>query len=178
MRIRDIEVDDDIAAEIDRLLVQMSEDEIQAARAYFKANTAEGAARILEQIGIRNARGQRFSAAGVKGLLKSDRAQALLTLLRKAISRHTIRDAVWAEHQYAKVHERCMQVEPVTGPDGEVTGEYKFDAGNALRAIDGIVKLKGLGAADKQATKDADTLATLSAMLHRIDQGAKAPGED
>lgn len=174
MRIRDIEVDDDLAAEIDRLLVQMTEDEIQAARAYFKTQSAEGAARLLAQIGIRNARSQRFSADGVRKLLKSDQAQLLLGLLRKAIARHTIRDGVWAEHQYAKIHDRCMQAEPVVGPDGE-TGEYKFDAANALRAVDGIVKLKGLAAADKQANKDGDALAALAGMLQRVSESNHGP---
>ena len=44
---------------------------------------------------------------------------------------------------FAKIHDRCMQGEPVLDFDGNPTGEWKFDAGNANRANENIGKHLG-----------------------------------
>lgn len=170
MRIRDIEVDEDLAAEIDALLLRMDEPHIQAARAYFKTGNASDTMKLLNTIGATNHSGKKFTVESVKTALKREDTQMLLGLLRRAIARHTIRDAVWAEHQYAKVLERCLEPVAVTDREGVFTGEMKFDATNALRALEDIVKLKGLAASDKQANKDGDALAALAGLLGRISE--------
>ena len=44
---------------------------------------------------------------------------------------------------FAKIHDRCMQGEPVLDSDGNPTGEWKFDPTNALRATENIGKHLG-----------------------------------
>lgn len=171
MRIRDIEVDEDIAREIDLLLVSMDEFAIQATRAYFKTGSVSEAAKLLVKIGVTNCNGKKVSQDGVKTVLQREHSQALLGLLRRALSQHTIRDAVWAEHQYAKILERCLEPVPVTDREGIFTGVFEFDATNANRAVENIVKLKGLGAAEKNASKGGDALAAIAGILGRIDTG-------
>lgn len=173
MRIRDIEIDDDTAQEIDALLVRMTEWEIQVARAYFKTGEIGAAVKLLTSIGCTTTAGNRPTQANIKIAMAKDDTRLLLGLLRRAIARHTIRDAVWAEHQYAKLLERCMDVEPVFDREGVFTGVMKFDPANALRAVENVVKLKGLAASDKQAEKDGGALAALSGILHRIDQAGR-----
>lgn len=48
-------------------------------------------------------------------------------------------DADWVLKQAVKVHERCMQAEPVI-VGGEPTGEYKFDSSGANKALELVGK--------------------------------------
>lgn len=48
-------------------------------------------------------------------------------------------DADWVLRQAVKVHERCMQAEPVI-VNGEPTGEYKFDSSGANKALELVGK--------------------------------------
>lgn len=59
--------------------------------------------------------------------LKSDREQRLQI------------DADWVLKQAVKVHERCMQAEPVI-IGGEPTGEYKFDSAGANKSLELVGK--------------------------------------
>ena len=43
--------------------------------------------------------------------------------------------ADWVLSEAVKVYHRCMQVEKVMDRDGNLTGEYKFDANNAVKAL-------------------------------------------
>ena len=49
-------------------------------------------------------------------------------------------DAQWVLRQAVKVHERCMQAEPVTDRDGAPIGEYKFEHSGANKALEIIGK--------------------------------------
>ena len=48
-------------------------------------------------------------------------------------------DAAWVLKQAVKVHERCMQAEPVMS-NGEPTGEFKFEAAGANKSLELIGK--------------------------------------
>jgi phage terminase small subunit len=43
--------------------------------------------------------------------------------------------ADWVLAEAVRVYERCMQAEKVLDRDGNHTGEFKFDASNALKAL-------------------------------------------
>jgi len=49
-------------------------------------------------------------------------------------------DAQWVLEQAVKVHERCMQAEPVIDKEGGPTGEYKFEHSGANKALEIIGK--------------------------------------
>jgi len=48
--------------------------------------------------------------------------------------------ADWVLMELVKVYHRCMQIEPIVKKDGEHTGEFKFDATNAIKALNTIGK--------------------------------------
>jgi phage terminase small subunit len=54
---------------------------------------------------------------------------------------------------FATVFDRCMQGEPVLDFDGNPTGEWKFDAGNANRANENIGKHLGFFKEDNEQLK-------------------------
>lgn len=54
-------------------------------------------------------------------------------------------DAAWVLKQAVKVHERCMQAEPVMS-QGEPTGEFKFEAAGANKSLEIIGKLTSVAA--------------------------------
>jgi len=49
-------------------------------------------------------------------------------------------NAQWVLEQAVKVHERCMQAEPVIDKEGGPTGEYKFEHSGANKALEIIGK--------------------------------------
>lgn len=55
-------------------------------------------------------------------------------------------DAEWVLRQAVKVHERCMQAEPVIDKKGGSTGEYKFEHSGANKALEIIGKHIGVQA--------------------------------
>lgn len=174
MRIRDIEIDEELAKEIDDLLAQMQEYHIHVARAAFKVRTPAETIKLLKRMGVVASNGKAPNLPNVRQILDRDDVTLLLSLLRRAIARHTIRDAVWAEHQFSKIFERCMTLEPVMTKDGVYTGVLEFDAANANRSVENIIKLKGLGAGEKDKLNDKSGLAVLAEILGRIDQGKSA----
>jgi len=59
---------------------------------------------------------------------------------RTKVARQARTDAAWVLREQRKVYERCMQVEPILDKDGNMTGEFKFDASNANKALENIGK--------------------------------------
>ena len=49
-------------------------------------------------------------------------------------------NAQWVLEQAVKVHERCMQAEPIIDKEGGPTGEYKFEHSGANKALEIIGK--------------------------------------
>lgn len=66
-------------------------------------------------------------------------------------------DIAWVQQRAKDVSDRCMQVEPVMIPDGEggwmESGEYKFDASNALKGAELLGKLIGAFEKDNEQKK-------------------------
>lgn len=66
-------------------------------------------------------------------------------------------DIAWVQQRAKDVSDRCMQVEPVMISDGEggwmESGEYKFDASNALKGAELLGKLIGAFEKDNEQKK-------------------------
>lgn len=66
---------------------------------------------------------------------------------REKASNIALVDIAWVQQRAKDISDRCMQVEPVMIPDGEggwmESGEYKFDASNAVKAAEMLGKLIG-----------------------------------
>ena len=79
--------------------------------------------------------------AGVIGLenLGKPLIQARLAELMKERAERVQIDADWVLRQAVKVHERCMQQEPVIA-NGEPTGEFRFEHSGANKALELIGK--------------------------------------
>ena len=71
--------------------------------------------------------------------LKKPEVQERLAELMRERSEKTKIDAAWVLTQAAKVHQMCMQAEPVI-VGGEPTGEYKFDSSGANKSLEIIGK--------------------------------------
>lgn len=67
-------------------------------------------------------------------------------------------DIAWVQQRAKDVSDRCMQVEPVMVPDGDggwmESGEYKFDASNALKGAELLGKLIGAFEKDNEQKKN------------------------
>ena len=76
---------------------------------------------------------------GYENLKKPHIAAAIQEAFTQRIERTKI-DADYVLRQAVKVHERCMQAVPVLDKKGCPTGEYRFDAAGACRALELIGK--------------------------------------
>lgn len=73
------------------------------------------------------------------------RIEELTTKVRAMAEKELNIDAAWVLKQAVKVHERCMQSEPVMS-QGEPTGEFKFEAAGANKSLEIIGKLTSVAA--------------------------------
>lgn len=65
--------------------------------------------------------------------------------------------ADWVLAESVKVYNRCMQLEKIIDKNGSTTGEFKFDANNAIRALTLIGKHVDIKAFDvPKTTNDVD----------------------
>ncbi len=106
-------------------------------------------------------------AIGIENLTKP-MIQARLAELMKERSERVQIDADWVLRQAVKVHERCMQQEPVIS-NGEPTGEFKFEPAGANKSLELIGKHVNVQAfADKVVSETTVTVKeTLSEKLKR-----------
>ena len=65
---------------------------------------------------------------------------------RKRVAARAEVDAAWVLKQQVRVYERCMTVHPVLDREGNPTGEFKFDANGASRALELIGKHRTVSA--------------------------------
>ncbi|QGF21013.1 terminase small subunit [Vibrio phage Seahorse] len=72
-------------------------------------------------------------------LLSNVMVQERITKLKSDREKRLQIDADWVLKQAVKVHERCMQAEPVI-IGGEPTGEYKFDSAGANKSLELVGK--------------------------------------
>lgn len=91
------------------------------------------------QAAIRAGYSKKTAGSQAHDLLKKPEIQEKLAEAIKERSEKTKIDAQWVLTQAVKVHERCMQSEPVM-VNGEPTGEYKFEHAGANKALEIIGK--------------------------------------
>lgn len=80
-------------------------------------------------------------------------------------------DGDWVLEQAVEVFKRCMQAEKMLDRDGNITGEFRFDAANSLKALELIGKHVNVKAFEKtQETHLKDEI------LHRLKRGRELSG--
>jgi phage terminase small subunit len=76
-------------------------------------------------------------------------------------------DAAWVLKQLVEVFECCMQQKPVRDKEGNPTGEYRFDAAGAARALELIGKHKAVNAfKETQRDRESSDEAIEIAVVH------------
>tara|TARA_R110000751_G_scaffold63570_1_gene131042 strand:+ start:1338 stop:1841 length:504 start_codon:yes stop_codon:yes gene_type:complete len=81
-------------------------------------------------------------------------------------------DAAWVLRQAVKVHERCMQAEPVIDKEGGSTGEYKFEHTGANKALEIIGKHIDVQAFTENVKLNAE-IAVTQTLEERLTGGSK-----
>lgn len=76
---------------------------------------------------------------GSENLSKPLISAAIQAALQERMARVQV-DATWVLRQQVRVYRRCIQDEAVVDKDGKPTGEYRFDAAGANRALENIGK--------------------------------------
>lgn len=102
------------------------------------------------------------SSASVR-LLKKDSIRAVIAVHMNARCKILGVDANWVLDNAVKLFDRCMQTEKVIDQYG-ATGEFKFDAANAIKALNIIGKHVDVRAFDP----DLVVVATDSAVMDRL----------
>jgi len=90
---------------------------------------------------------------GAKAVLRNPWIKAELAKRRSAVARRaniTLDEVVDTARE---VRDRCMQAVAAMDDNGNPTGEYRFDANNALMANHQLARLTGLYAPEKQEVK-------------------------
>ena len=92
------------------------------------------------QAAIRSGYSKKTAAIiGFENLRKPNIAKAIQAAANERMEQIKIH-AAWVLQEQVRVYERCMQDQPVLDKDGNETGEYKFDAAGANRALENIGK--------------------------------------
>lgn len=76
---------------------------------------------------------------GCENLAKPDLQEKIAELMQVRSEKTQI-DAEWVLRQAVKVHERCMQGEPIIDREGGFTGEWKFEHAGANKALEIVGK--------------------------------------
>jgi hypothetical protein len=92
-----------------------------------------------------DARG-RSAEANASRLLTNAAVQARLNELRTQAGEKAVAEAseAWIVEQAVLLYKRCMQQVAVLDADGNETGEYRFEPGPAVRALDLLARRLGL----------------------------------
>ena len=93
---------------------------------------------------------------GCENLTKPNIAEFIAKLKAERIEEVRI-DAAWVLRQAVKVHERCMQAEPVTDREGNPIGEYKFEHAGANKALEIIGKHVDVKAFDGESSEEKES---------------------
>lgn len=90
-------------------------------------------------------------------LLDDEEIEKYIEARRQQAQDISLVDIAWVQQRAKDVSDRCMQVEPVMIPDGDggwiESGEYKFDATNALKGAELLGKLIGAFEKDNEQSK-------------------------
>lgn len=108
---------------------------------------------------------------GTENLSKPALAEYIAELKAKR-SESTAINAAWVLRQAVKVHERCMQAEPIIDKEGGHTGEYKFEHSGANKALEIIGKHVDVQAFTENVKLNAD-IAVTQTLEERLTSGSK-----
>jgi len=108
---------------------------------------------------------------GTENLSKPVLSEYIAELKAKR-SESTAINAAWVLRQAVKVHERCMQAEPVIDKEGGPTGEYKFEHSGANKALEIIGKHVDVQAFTENVKLNAD-IAVTQTLEERLTSGSK-----
>ena len=106
---------------------------------------------------------EKSAAVTASRLLKNDKCLAYIHAIQKRAREELHIDDNWAVLKAIDVYNRCMQAEPVMRWDYNEhkmveTGDYVFDSKGALKALDLIRTILGLGSEDDSKLKAAITI--------------------
>ena len=73
-------------------------------------------------------------------LLHDPRVKEVIHKGAKERSERNKVDADWVLNEQVKVYKRCMTVDPILDKEGNQTGEFKFDASGANKALENVGK--------------------------------------
>ena len=125
--------------------------EVRFCKAYFETGEKAKAAEIA---------GYKSPAVAASRLLKKDNVLAHIHAIQKSAREELHIDDNWAVLRAIDVYQRCMQEVPVMEWDYSehkmvATGEYTFDSKGALKALELIKNLLGLGEEDNSKLQQA-----------------------
>lgn len=109
-------------------------------------------------------------AMGHENLKKLEISNRLTELMQERCEKTKI-DAEWVLIQAVKVHERCMQHEPVL-VNGEPTGEFKFEHSGANKALEIIGKHVDVQAFNEKSSSEV-THKVSKSLAERLLGGSK-----
>lgn len=111
------------------------------------------------------------NAIGSENLTKPIIQSHIAECIQKRLDRLQI-DSDWVLRQAVKVHERCMQGEPIIDRDGAFTGEWKFEHAGANKSLELIGKHVDVQAFSEKTVTET-TLKVDSPLAERLTGGSK-----
>lgn len=84
------------------------------------------------------------------GFFKRQNIVAYMRYRHEQIIAKTETSRDWWIQRQKEIVDRCMQVQPVLDKDGEPTGEYRFDAAGANKALDQLGRYLGVFEKDNE----------------------------
>lgn len=98
------------------------------------------------------------AAIGSENLTKPEIQARLAELMHERSERLKI-DADWVLRKAVELHDKCMEAEPMLGPDGENLGYAKFNPAGAAKAIELVGKHVSVKAFEESQKGPSDSLA-------------------
>lgn len=118
--------------------------EIEFIRVYL-VNGMNGTKAAVEVFGLN----REYAATKAHNLLQDPRIASIISAEMHARMRRLRIDVDWVLEQAVEVFNRCMQTEKILDRHGNLTGEFKFDATNSLKALELIGKHVNVKAFEK-----------------------------
>lgn len=96
----------------------------------------------------------RTASPQASAALKRERVQAYLEQLHNKVQNTAVVDVAYVINGLKTVAQRCLQGEPVLDKDGNETGQWKFDAAGANRALELLGKTRLLNVFGPDSSTD------------------------
>lgn len=119
----------------------------------------------ITQAAIRAGYKEKNAGASGHEIFKKPEIGARIAQLMEARTKRTEIDADWVLNQAVKLHNRCMQGEPVLDREGNETGEWRFEHAGASKSLELIGKHVNV-----QAFNDRQT----SEITHKVEESLAA----